>query len=158
SSISTEETGATEIGQMRRLDRTGIAAPACLAGYSNPPHCWNDLTPEDRAQIRARLEEMQSLRCAYCEGPLAVLGKDIEHFRPKGTFPALTFEWTNLYWSCNQNDSCGHFKDHGAGPYNMNDLIEPCIDDPDQFFRFRTDGTIAIRPGLAPAAQRKAEE
>jgi uncharacterized protein (TIGR02646 family) len=101
---------------------------------------------------------MQGRRCAYCEGDVDVLGQHIEHFRRKGAWPHLTFAWENLYWSCDESGSCGHYKDHGAGQYEVADLIEPCLDDPDRFFRFRSDGTITIRPGLAPAERRRAEE
>ena len=66
--------------------------------------------------------------------------------------------WSNLYWSCDQPDSCGHYKDHGAGAYDINDLIEPCVEDPDTFFRFRTDGTISVRYGLQVSDMCKAEE
>jgi uncharacterized protein (TIGR02646 family) len=143
---------------MQKLNRNDIAAPACLATYQHPAHNWNHVRPQDKDEIRTHLEQMQGRRCGYCEGPLDALGQHIEHFRRKKHFPELTFSWTNLYWSCDRTDSCGHYKDHGAGEYNVNDLVEPCVDDPDQFFRFRTDGTISIRPGLSPGAQSKAEE
>ena len=143
---------------MRKLDRTVVAAPVCLAGYSHPAQRWNDVGPVDKQQIRVNLEQLQGRRCAYCEGDIDTLGQHIEHFRRKRHFPQLTFAWDNLYWSCDQTDSCGHHKDNGAAAYNVNDLIEPCIHDPDQFFRFRSDGTISIRPGLTPADQHRAEE
>jgi uncharacterized protein (TIGR02646 family) len=104
---------------------------------------------------------MQGRRCAYCEGSLEILGKHIEHFRRKHQFhfPELTFAWNNLYWSCNQSDSCGHYKDSGAAkPYNINELIDPCTDNPDDFFRFRSDGTISIRRGLSATDEIKAKE
>jgi hypothetical protein len=63
-----------------------------------------------------------------------------------------------LYWSCDQTDSCGHYKDRGAGPYLVNDLIEPCVHDPDKYFRFRTDGTISVRSGLSELDNNRAEE
>ena len=145
---------------MRRLDRAAVPAPACLAGYSHPANCWDDVTTAHRADIRARLEQMQGRRCAYCEGPLDSLGQHIEHFRRKGNghYPHLAFDWNNLYWSCDQTDSCGHFKDHGAGTYEVNELVDPCIDAPDRFFRFRSDGTISIRTGLSGLDQRRAQE
>jgi uncharacterized protein (TIGR02646 family) len=145
---------------MRKLNRTAVAVPACLAAYSHPAHCWDDVTSTDKAQIHVCLEQMQGRRCAYCEGSLDMLGRHIEHFRRKGQghFPQLAFDWTNLYWSCDQTDSCGHYKDNGAGPYNIADLIEPCVDDPDKFFRFRSDGTISIRLQLTQAERHKAEE
>jgi uncharacterized protein (TIGR02646 family) len=89
---------------------------------------------------------------------LDALGQHIEHFRRKHHFQHLTFEWNNLYWSCYQDDSCGRYKDHGAGEFNVNDIIDPCVDDPDLFFRFRSDGTISIRYGLQEEQRHRAEE
>jgi uncharacterized protein (TIGR02646 family) len=143
---------------MRRLDRTICTVPQCLGHYQHGQHTWDDVPSADKAQIRAQLEVMQGRRCAYCEGSLDALGQHIEHFRRKSANPALTFDWSNLYWSCDQNDSCGHYKDRGAGPYNVADLIEPCVDDPDRFFVFRADGTINIRSGLMPNDIWRAEE
>lgn len=143
---------------MRKLDRSVCPAPQCLGDYQHGAHSWDDVQPADKAQIRAQLEAMQGRRCAYCEGDIDVLGQHIEHFRPKGAHPALTFVWNNLYWSCDQNDSCGHFKDNGAAPYNVADLIDPCGDDPDDFFVFRADGTISLRSSLSPNEKWRAEE
>jgi len=145
---------------MQRLDRANIAEPICLANYQHGHHVWDDVSAADRAQIRQQLEVMQGRRCAYCEGSLDVLGHHIEHFRRKaqGHFPQLTFAWSNLFWSCDQKDSCGHYKDHGAGVYNPDDLIDPSVDDPDVFFRFRTDGTINVRSGLQALDEHRAEE
>ena len=145
---------------MRQLNRANVMEPACLAHYQHGHHHWDDLAAGDKAQIRQQLEQMQGRRCAYCEGSLDVLGSHIEHFRRKrqGHFPHLTFAWSNLYWSCDQQDSCGHHKDHGAGAYNVTDLIDPCADDPDTFFRFRADGTISIRSGIPATQKHKAEE
>jgi len=143
---------------LRILDRAGVAAPPCLASYYHGVHVWKDVRPQDKCQIRKHLEQMQGRRCAYCEGPIDTLGQHIEHFRRKRHFPQLTFGWANLYWSCNQKDSCGRYKDHGAGAYAINDLIEPSAEDPDKFFRFRSDGTISIRSGLLPLDEHRARE
>lgn len=143
---------------MRKLDRTAATTPPCLANYKHGQHNWDVISAEDKAQIRVSLEQMQGRRCAYCEGDLGALGQHIEHFRRKGKFPALTFDWTNLFWSCDRADSCGHYKDHGADLYDVADLIDPCCDDPDQFFRFRSNGTIDIRAGLTADQYRRASE
>lgn len=145
---------------MRQLNRANVMEPTCLAHHHHGHHGWDDLTSADKAEIRQKLEQMQGRRCAYCEGSLDGLGSHIEHFRRKSQayFPHLTFAWSNLYWSCDRQDSCGHYKDHGAGAYNVNDLIDPCADDPDAFFRFRTDGTISIRSGIPHTQKHKAEE
>jgi uncharacterized protein (TIGR02646 family) len=145
---------------MRQLDRAAVPAPPCLAAYNHGVHTWSDLSGEHKAAIRARLETMQGRRCAYCEGSIDSLGQHIEHFRRKGdaAFRYLTFDWSNLFWSCDQNDSCGHFKDHGAGAYDPAELVNPCEDDPDRFFIFRADGTISARSGLTTQDEHRARE
>lgn len=143
---------------MRKLDRSICPTPPCLISYQAGTHLWNDVTPEHKAEIRAHLETMQDHRCAYCEGDINVLGQHIEHFRRKSLHPALTFDWNNLFWSCDQTDSCGHFKDHGAGPYNVTDLVNPCCDDPDTFFIFQADGTISVRRDISEDDKRRAAE
>lgn len=145
---------------MRKLDRTTCSAPPCLERYDYGVHTWEDVRPEHKGEIKAHLETMQGRCCAYCEGDIDELGEHIEHFRRKGdpSNRCLTFDWDNLFWSCDRTDSCGHFKDRGAGRYNVADLINPCCDDPDHFFVFRSDGTISIRRGLSADDARRARE
>jgi uncharacterized protein (TIGR02646 family) len=147
---------------MHRLDRASVPSPVCLRGYRYGQHTWNDVSISDKQQIREQLKQLQGCRCAYCEGPIDPLDPQdshIEHFRRKtGPFQYLTFEWDNLYWSCNEKTSCGHYKDNGAGSYNPDDLINPCVDDPDRFFRFFSDGTIRVRCGLSNHEIHRARE
>ncbi|QYK43751.1 MAG: TIGR02646 family protein [Xanthobacteraceae bacterium] len=143
---------------MRKLDRAICPAPACLGSYTHGVHKWDNVSSAEKGEIRTQLEAMQGRRCAYCEGSIDSLGQHIEHFRRKSLHPALTFDWNNLFWSCDQTDSCGHFKDRGAGPYNVVDLIDPCLDDPDAFFVFRADGTISVRNGLSAQDEHRARE
>jgi len=137
---------------MRHLHRNAAPVPPCLALYRHGANNWDDVTPEHKAEIRACLEDMQGRWCAYCEGDLNKLGQHIEHFEPKGRRPQGTFLWSNLFWSCDQADSCGQFKENGAGPYEVHELVNPCTDDPDLYFRFRFDGTISTRQGLSDQA------
>lgn len=145
---------------MRKLDRIACPAPPCLGGYHHGAHSWDDVTPDHKAEIRTHLETMQGRRCAYCEGDIDSLGQHIEHFRRKGdpAYRHLTFDWSNLFWSCYQEDSCGRFKDNRAGAFNVSNLIDPCADDPDAFFIFQADGTISVRHGLSAAEQHRASE
>lgn len=143
---------------MRKLDRTTCQPPPCLGSYRHGTHSWDDVTTAHKKEIRTQLEAMQGKRCAYCEGDIQTLGQHIEHFRRKRDHVALTFDWSNLFWSCDQNDSCGHYKDRAAGNYNVNDLVDPCCDDPDRFFIFRSDGTISVRQGLSPQDEHRAME
>ncbi|MCZ6892636.1 MAG: TIGR02646 family protein [Gammaproteobacteria bacterium] len=66
-------------------------------------------------KVRAALEALTSMKCAYCEVPLARFDWDVEHYRPKGRvreradhpgYYWLTYNWKNLLPSCtfcNQN-------------------------------------------------------
>jgi uncharacterized protein (TIGR02646 family) len=141
---------------MRKLDRTAVPPPPCLAEYKHGRDRWDETV--NRPEIRAHLNRMQGRRCAYCEGPLDDHKQHIEHFRTRSRFPKLMFEWRNLYLSCAQVDSCGIYKDHSAGAHDPDDLIDPCIDDPDRFFRFYSNGAIKVRQGLSPADARRAHE
>lgn len=143
---------------MRKLDRTQVQCPACLDSYTPGSQNWNDVTAQDKAHIRQSLHGFQGTCCAYCEGPLKDFGLHIEHFLRKHHFPQHTFDWSNLFLACDQNDSCGHFKDTKAGKYYPNDLLNPCNDDPDDFLRFRTDGTVAARRELEPSERHRANE
>lgn len=59
-------------------------------------------------QVRAALEKLFHLKCAYCETPV-VAGFDVEHFRPKGRvadapdhpgYYWVAYTWENLLPSC----------------------------------------------------------
>lgn len=143
---------------MRRLDRVAVPAPPCLGSYNHGAQNWSSVTCEHKHEIRTHLEQLQGRCCAYCEASLDAFGQHIEHFRRKSRFPALTFAWTNLFWSCDCSDHCGHYKDHGAGTYAPSDLVDPTVDDPDHYFRFFSDGSIRLRPGLTATEQHRASE
>jgi uncharacterized protein (TIGR02646 family) len=145
---------------MKCLDRTRVPAPPCLCRYQHGRDNWGAVDASDKEEIQRHLDRLQGGLCAYCEGSLDVLGRHIEHLRQRSSFPKLTFEWENLFASCTQEDSCGRYKDNHAERFNPGDLLNPCDpgDDPDQFFRFRTDGTIDVRAGLAAREQHRARE
>lgn len=143
---------------MRKLDRSLAKEPTCLSEYQHGTQKWDDVAAPHKTEIRTSLESMQGRRCAYCEGSVDVLGQHIDHFRCRHRFPKRTFDWQNLYWSCDKQDSCGRYKDNSAEAYAPDSIIDPCADDPDKFFRFRSDGTIQIRAGLSAADQRRASE
>jgi uncharacterized protein (TIGR02646 family) len=139
--------------------------PACLR---NPPadHSYGSLRAADRGQIRTALHAIQGARCAYCERRTGIEVGDghIEHFRCQTDHPNLDLDWSNLFWSCNDENSCGKFKDgcvRGGGHrarFNPADLIDPSVDDPDAFLLFVTDGTVQLQAGLDDADVRRAQE
>ncbi len=140
---------------MRKLERG--PAPACLSRYRHGANNWNDLTADDRKELWQSLDDMQGQRCAYCEGELRADKRHIEHFRQKGRDPKVTFLWSNLFGSCNRFENCGKYKDE-LPPYTPADLIKPDDEDPEHFFVFVSDGSVAVRAGLTAAETRRANE
>ena len=72
-------------------------------------------------------------RCMYCGDSQ---GTDIEHFRPKNTFPKRMFQWSNLLLGCT---ACG--RDHKGTRFPLDAgkkplLIDPTKDDPWLFLDF----------------------
>ena len=140
---------------MHKLNRPA-AAPACLANYHHGRHNWSAVSPADKDQIRGSLKTMQQNRCAYCEQALRDDACHIEHFRQRGRYPQGTFQWSNLYLSCNRESTCGKHKDKQH--YAPADLLDPCTDNPDDYLRFYSDGQIRPRADLAAPNQHRAAE
>lgn len=81
-------------------------------------------------------------RCMYC---LDSHGCDIEHFRPKASFPSYVFVWENLLLCCTE---CGRLKgdrfplDSNAQPL----IIDPSQQDPWLYLDFDPDtGNLSAR-------------
>ncbi|WP_213937167.1 retron Ec78 anti-phage system effector HNH endonuclease PtuB [Pseudomonas sp. dw_612] len=143
---------------MRKLVRG--EGPRCLGQYRHGLHQWSMESPtrEERAQIWAHLGGMQDTRCAYCEADIS--NRDaahLEHFRQRNRYQPGTFEWSNLFGSCKREDSCGDFKDRCAR-YDPAVLIKPDEEEPDDFFVFVSDGTIAVRADIDDAARHRATQ
>lgn len=93
--------------------------PAVLTDYRrrHPGGSWNDPAFEAiRTTIRRHLHREQDGLCVYCENVLTEEQGHVEHIRPKGRHPDLTFVYTNLAHSCNGPGHCGHQKQHQVVP------------------------------------------
>lgn len=140
---------------MHKLQRG--AAPACLSSYRHGLNNWKDLSADDKQELWQKLDDMQHQRCAYCEAELRADKRHIEHFRQKGHDPKVTFLWSNLFGSCNRVENCGKYKDE-LPPYDPANLIKPDEEDPEHFFLFVSDGSVAVRAGLTVVETRRANE
>lgn len=141
---------------MRRLDRPP-EAPLCLKRYRYGRDSWGSTTYEHRQSIWGWLEHMQGKRCAYCEGPTSEHNRHIEHFRQRRCYPQGTFDWSNLFGSCNRAGTCGKAKDQCA-TYLPEVLIKPDIEDPDMFLVFTAGGAVRPRAGLSAGDHLRATE
>lgn len=143
---------------MHKLDRNGANQPTCLSSYDHRTQDWDDIGAACKRDIREALKAMQGgCRCAYCEGP-TYAGGHIEHFRRKAHFPELTFAWTNLFFSCDAPEHCGHHKDSKGTSYDPDDLVKPDDHNPDTLFYFHSTGEVRVRSGIDSSAVRRAEE
>lgn len=145
---------------MRKLTRP-IKPPRCIlraqdAGSTN----WQRLRGKDRREIWVKLNEMQHRICAYCERAFSEDDSHIEHLYPRAKYEGLTFEWKNLFGSCNSQYSCGIYKDSTKNPHQVDHelLIKPDQDDPTYYFRYYKNGRMSIRPRLSDAEYLVARE
>lgn len=143
---------------MLRLHRDPVT-PAGMSKYQHGRDVWSNTcpTPVERETIWSKLNTMQGERCAYCEGPMGDNNCHIEHFRQRGRYPQGTFDWHNLFGSCNRPGTCGDHKDK-CGVYPHHNLIKPDIEDPDAFFVFTPSGAIRPRARLEPQDNHRAVE
>jgi uncharacterized protein (TIGR02646 family) len=140
---------------MHKLDRG--EAPSCLQRHRrNSDNDWQKVSPEDKSEIWKALQAMQLDRCAYCESKISFPKRHIEHFCPRSIFPKKTFDWSNLFGSCMNQEHCGKHKDKNQ--HEPADLIKPDIEDPEKLLLFIVDGTVTIRSNLVPEDQYRAEE
>lgn len=152
---------------MHFLNRNSVPAPACITPH-DPARQYGNLPPPAKSEIRARLLDMQQNRCAYCERRTGTDPNDghVEHFRNQANHPGLTTDWNNLYWSCTDTKFCGKHKDdcnmvHGVGrkrAFDVNDIIDPGVDNPDHFMQFISDGSIKPTDSLTEIEQRRYDE
>jgi len=90
---------------MHKLER--FEAPACLAKYQHGRDNWQTLNHKDRREIWQKIDTMQYKRCAYCENTLEGNNQEkkahLEHFRQRDRYPQGTFQWANIFGSCNND-------------------------------------------------------
>lgn len=139
---------------MHKLERP--EAPNCLSRFRHGHNNWRDVSTADKSQIWENLEAMQGRRCAYCEDRLPQIRRHIEHFRQQSRYPQGTFQWDNLFGSCDKQDSCGRRKDRAS--YREGDILKPDVDDPDDYLHFQADGRIMPRRDLPADMRHRAEK
>jgi uncharacterized protein (TIGR02646 family) len=151
---------------VHRLERSRLPEPPCLASRRQAAD-YARLTKAEKAEIRTALLALQADRCAYCErrtGDHQDYDGHIEHFRKQANHSDLDLKWDNLYWSCLDERTCGKHKDKcsaATGPrriFDPADLLDPGCDDPEDYLRFTSDGSVAPRDGMGELATRRATE
>jgi len=130
------------------------------------PQNWNSLAPVIRITTRKYiLENEQFNQCAYTELPLKYKNNNshIEHLKRKDSafFPELTFEWSNLFVSCNFDDFGGKYKDmtylKGKSRKDNELILNVSLENPSAFFDLKEYGELTIKEGLNANEKMKAK-
>ncbi len=148
---------------MRKFERG--AAPESLAKARRERKSWDQFAHTDaHKELRDRLYEAQGERCAYCETNIKSSNGDInghiEHLIRRNDAPEKTFDWNNLFFSCNHDESCGRYKDNPKNKitFNGEDIVDPSREKPSEFFTYDANGKIVERGDVSETAKRRALE
>lgn len=133
---------------------------------NNNPQNWDAIEVAVRKNTRKYiLEEEQENQCAYTELPLEYEKNNshIEHLKRKdgAFFPEQTFEWSNLFVSCNSSDFGGKYKDEtylkGKTRADNALILNPALENPADFFELKSWGELTIKQNLNIHDRKKAE-
>lgn len=166
--------------QLRELQRDLDAAGGYLQRCQAVSSRWSAWKADDRKEVQSVLTQMAPSvqRCMYCLDSAAV---EIEHFRPKGAFPAFAFRWDNLLWVCGgcNRTKLQQFPVRGQARWKAEEmkaaisqqpnleqdlvglLLDPASDDPESFLEIDiAGGTFLFVPrlGLNDDDKERAEE
>lgn len=93
-----------------------------------------------QSDVKAALELIFNDKCAYCESEItSVTYGHIEHYYPKSKYPAKTFSWGNLLLACPRCNDKEHKGDEFPLKRQGGPIVNPCVDDPSDFFDFIYD-------------------
>ena len=136
--------------------KSGLLDPIHKKQASNWGEYMTEFSDEHHALSQFLWCDVQEFFCAYCERVIpprddeAFGNGHIEHRERIRDNQDRMGDWTNLFFSCNDPKSCGHFKDDQAGEFNIADIIDPAVEDPSRYFRY--DGNGGVSPVEADAA------
>lgn len=94
----------------------------------NQSTSWEEIS-DIRSDLRKYiLEKEQDNLCVYCEKKITSNREksNIDHFKTRNLFPHLTFEYNNLFVSCNNTEHCSNHKDKkGLNKEQFDELLTP---------------------------------
>ena len=98
------------------------------------PKSWIEYNKDGiRSEIKKNILFLeQEEYCPYCEKRIYDDEGHIEHIKPRDLYPKEFESYNNLIVSCDEKNSCGKYKRNNYS----NNLINPVIDDPDEYFDY----------------------
>lgn len=115
------------------LEEKSIEFNKELNKETNITKVWEQFTGTKlKKQTLNQLKEMFKGCCAYCEGEYDDTSYgEIEHFKPKSSYPELMFEYNNMNLACRicNTNKKEKFDDK---------LINPTVENPEEHLRYQT--------------------
>ena len=120
------------------------------------PDKWDGISGIRYKLREYMLKNEQNMQCAYCESTINCESSKshIDHFKRKHHFPELTFDYKNLFVSCNSHSHCASHKDEFISKDKYEMLVNPAIENPDQYFDYSISGKIISKNDKAGFTER----
>jgi len=130
---------------------------------------WNEIGVYEngfKTKLREHiLLEEQNMLCAYCEKEIEADGNNsnTDHFKKRADCPRETLDYSNLLVSCKSKEHCEYIKDKFGFKVKKNEctdykkIINPAIENPNDFFEYGLSGDILVKDGLTNIQKERAE-
>ena len=123
---------------------------------------WKEIGKDNfKTELREHiLLEEQNMLCVYCEQEIESDGNhsNTDHFKIRDLFPRDTLAYDNLLVSCKNRSHCENKKDNfGLNCTDYNKIINPVIENPNNFFDYGISGDILVKDGLSNTDKEKAK-
>ncbi len=106
-----------------------IEQPSHQQQVDEAQRSWRLKNNKSFEEIKEKLKQMAPgiERCMYCEDSA---GTDIEHFRPKSTYPRSAFDWDNYLYACSACNSNYKRSEFPLDSSGQPQLLNPVEEDP----------------------------
>lgn len=105
-------------------------------------------------ETKQKFKKMNNKRCSFCTRYITEFDNEmtVEHIKTKSAFPKYIFQWSNLLCSCKTCNTKRSTNLHDKSKY-----LDPTkIENIEDFFCFKTDGTITENTCMDLESQEKA--
>jgi len=126
---------------------------------------WYELGKDEKG-FKTKLREYilleeQNMLCAYCEQEIESdeTSSNTDHFKKRDCCARETLEYNNLLVSCKNEFHCENIKDKFKFTHcsEFDKIVNPVIENPDNFFDYGIDGDILVKEGLNETDKKRAE-
>ncbi|MFA5160990.1 MAG: retron system putative HNH endonuclease [Elusimicrobiales bacterium] len=132
---------------MKKITRTP-SPPSCLGSQPSGQE-WGVFAQTNGAchqKVGESLISEQHFLCCYCESAVpSTQDGHIEHMKPRSTYPDAKYEYSNLAYSCNTKEHCGHHKSNNYDAAKFTDPHSSTYDS--KIFMYLSNGKVSPNGG-----------